>query len=186
MNKNEFLLELKNRLRKLPLEEQEQALVYYEEYLNEAGVDNEARVLQELGSPAAVAAKIIGEHAVNASGNPTQKVRLGWVSFLAMCAAPLALPLTFGTLILLIVLCSVFLGLGTAVAAIAATGVLSLVTAVITGFGSFPTGLFYAGYGLLLCAIGFPAARGIWHLSQKTWRRMQLCLGKALMKRGTN
>ena len=49
MSKNEFLLELKRLLQRLPLEEQERALVYYEERFHEAGPENEARVLRELG-----------------------------------------------------------------------------------------------------------------------------------------
>jgi len=185
VSKNEFLLELKHRLRKLPLEEQEQALVYYEEYFNEAGTDSEARVVEELGSPAALAAKIIGEYAVQASGSPRAKTRFGWVTFLAVCAAPLALPLTIGTLALVLSLCIGFMAVGVALAAVAIAGVGSLITGLIVGFTSFPSGLFYVGYGLLLCAIGIPAAKGIWRLSQKTWSRIQLSLGKALMKRGT-
>jgi len=184
VSKNEFLLELKHRLQKLPLEEQEQALVYYEEYLNEAGPENETRVLQEIGSPAAVAAGIIGEHVVQASGNSEKKTRFSAVIFLAVCAAPLTLPLAIGMLALVISLCAVFFSLGIAAAALPIAGVVSVGTGLFIGFGSVGSGIFYVGYGLLLCAIGIPCAQGIWRLSQTTWQRLQLFLGRTLMRKG--
>ena len=184
MSKNEFLLEMKQRLQKLPLDEREQALVYYEEYFNEAGPENEARVLRELQSPAAVAAGIIGECAVRASGNPEKKARFTGLALLAVCAAPLALPLAAGMLALLISLYAVFLSLGVAAAALVVAGAASVITGALTASASLATGIFYVGYGLLLCAAGIPSAGGIWRLSQATWRHMQLWLGKSLMKKG--
>ena len=58
MNKEIFLNELKELLKDLPLDEREEALQYYEAYFDDAGIENEAKIIEELESPAKVAAKI--------------------------------------------------------------------------------------------------------------------------------
>ena len=59
MRREEFMKELEYLLRDLPVNEREDALAYYENYFDEAGVENESQVIQELGSPASVAEKIL-------------------------------------------------------------------------------------------------------------------------------
>lgn len=61
MRREEFMKELEYRLRVIPAMEREDALAYYENYFDEAGPENESQVIQELGSPEAVAEKIIGD-----------------------------------------------------------------------------------------------------------------------------
>jgi hypothetical protein len=58
MMKNEFLTKLKELLSDLPQEEREEAVRYYEDYFEDAGSLEEARVLKELVSPEDVAEKI--------------------------------------------------------------------------------------------------------------------------------
>lgn len=58
MMKNEFLTRLKELLNDLPQEEREEAVRYYEDYFEDAGPLEEARVLKELVSPEDVAEKI--------------------------------------------------------------------------------------------------------------------------------
>lgn len=58
MTKEDFLKELEYMLQDLADEEREEALQYYRDYLEDAGTEEEAAVLQELGSPARVAAMI--------------------------------------------------------------------------------------------------------------------------------
>ena len=55
MNRGEFLAELRAQLADFSEEAREDALKFYEEYLDEAGPENEAVVLAELGSPQKVA-----------------------------------------------------------------------------------------------------------------------------------
>ncbi len=55
MNRVEFLAELRAQLADFSEEAREDALKFYEEYLDEAGPENEAIVLAELGSPQKVA-----------------------------------------------------------------------------------------------------------------------------------
>ncbi len=55
MNRAEFLAELRAQLADFSEDAREDALKFYEEYLDEAGPENEAIVLAELGSPQKVA-----------------------------------------------------------------------------------------------------------------------------------
>lgn len=55
MNRGEFLAKLRLQLRDFSAEEREEALKFYEEYLDEAGPEQESAVLAELGSPEKVA-----------------------------------------------------------------------------------------------------------------------------------
>lgn len=82
MNKAEFLQALETGLAAATPEERAAALQYYTEYLDEAGPEREAEVLDELGSPDKVAADILGSPQPQAAGAwtpPTGQPQGGWV-----------------------------------------------------------------------------------------------------------
>jgi hypothetical protein len=58
VNKKDFMKELKTLLWELPEDEKQDALKYYLDYFEDAGVENEESVLREIGSPVKVAAQI--------------------------------------------------------------------------------------------------------------------------------
>ncbi|WP_251388912.1 DUF1700 domain-containing protein [Mediterraneibacter agrestimuris] len=58
MNRNEFMTRLEALLADISSEEREEALQYYHDYFEDAGAENEADVIRELGSPQRVAATI--------------------------------------------------------------------------------------------------------------------------------
>jgi len=58
MNRELFMRDLARFLSDLPAEEREQALNYYEDYFEDAGPENEQKVIEELGSPVDVAKQI--------------------------------------------------------------------------------------------------------------------------------
>lgn len=58
MNRELFMRDLNRFLSDLPAEEREQALNYYEDYFEDAGAENEQKVIEELGSPVDVAKQI--------------------------------------------------------------------------------------------------------------------------------
>lgn len=58
MNRAEFLKQLEYLLQDMPEDEREDAVAYYRDYFEEAGPDQEAAVLRELGSPERIAAMI--------------------------------------------------------------------------------------------------------------------------------
>lgn len=58
MNRAQFMEQLKKLLSDISEEERQEALDYYESYFDDAGEDQEANVIRELGSPGKVAAII--------------------------------------------------------------------------------------------------------------------------------
>ncbi len=58
MNRIDFMIRLSAMLSDLPTAEREEAIQYYEDYLNDAGVENEEEVLAALGTPEELAASI--------------------------------------------------------------------------------------------------------------------------------
>ncbi len=58
MNRVEFIKQLKELLSDVPNSEREEAVTYYNDYFNDAGVENEQEVIDALGSPERVAATI--------------------------------------------------------------------------------------------------------------------------------
>ena len=65
MRKDAFIKELEYLLQDIPDEEREEAIAYYRDYLEEAGSDNEEKVIEEFGSPERAAALIRAELAGN-------------------------------------------------------------------------------------------------------------------------
>lgn len=61
MNRQEFLRQLESLLKNIPENERQDALAYYNDYFDEAGVENEQNVIQELGSPQKVAQSIVDD-----------------------------------------------------------------------------------------------------------------------------
>lgn len=58
MNRREFMAQLERLLDELPISERSEALRFYNDYFEEAGPENEAQVIRDLGSPGRVAAVI--------------------------------------------------------------------------------------------------------------------------------
>lgn len=58
MNRVEFMSQLERLLWDVPESDRQDALCYYNDYFDEAGAENEAQVIQKLGSPGKVAATI--------------------------------------------------------------------------------------------------------------------------------
>lgn len=65
MNRREYLEELSNCLMSLSKEERDEALLYYEEFFEDAGVEHEQDVIKELGPPQKLAETIMNDSAIN-------------------------------------------------------------------------------------------------------------------------
>lgn len=82
MTRTAFLAALEQLLASLPEAERKDALSYYEDYLDAAGPENEARAIAELGSPEEVARKILDEQSPAdssaAPASPARKPRFRW------------------------------------------------------------------------------------------------------------
>ena len=68
MTRTAFLAALEQLLAPLPESERKDALSYYEDYLDAAGPENEARAIAELGSPEEVARKILDGRRTGGAG----------------------------------------------------------------------------------------------------------------------
>ena len=98
MTKTEYMKILARSLRRLPKEDYDRAIEYFEEYFAEAGPENEQQAVSDLGSPEEAAKEPDhGSAAQNIKEKP-KTVKRGlstlWIAVLALCAAsPSPLPL---------------------------------------------------------------------------------------------
>ena len=99
MTRTAFLAALEQLLAPLPEAERKDALSYYEDYLDAAGPENEARAIAELGSPEEVARKILDEQipagTAAAPASPARKAHSRWRMVLGGGLAVLAVLVLF-------------------------------------------------------------------------------------------
>lgn len=171
MNRQEFIKKLESELSKLPKDEVKDAIDYYNEYLDDAGLENEEAALKELGNPSRIATQIKADFAVKQLsakrevGNSEGKkgVAIIWWVILGIFTAPVALPIaiTGGLLaicILLTIAIIVITGLF-CVAAFFVAGIAALIVGVSILFINFANGIFALGTGMAL--IGATALLGL-------------------------
>ena len=187
MNRADFLYELREKLRRLPQDEIDAAINYYDEYFNDAGPQREQNVIDELISPSAVASKMIGEYAV--SDAEISKKRGGlkplWIVLIAVFAWPMALPLAITAFALIISLFAVFFSFVITGVALAFSGIAAILAGLWALHASIPTGMFFVGYGLFTVAGGIAAFIGTINLSRITFLGIQKLLGRFLIRRGS-
>lgn len=158
MTKTEYLAKLTKYLRKLPQKDYEEALEYFMEYFEEAGPENEAQVIAELGTPKEAAHEVItrllDEKIIEDKSSLRNKTTILWIAILAVLASPVALPILLFFLAMLMTLLMIIFAV--IVTALALTFAL-LISGVYTFFTSFSllsvslaSTLFGAGLGLLM------------------------------------
>lgn len=191
MSREEYLRVLSRELRRLPKDEYEKAMDYYVEYFEEAGPEKEQEIIADLGEPKEVAAQIIMDAAMERMDKPQKSMRRGlstiWMVFLAVCAAPIALPLAIGILAVaggvLLAAAAVLVSALVLVAGAFAAGVVSVVggiilmfsphlasAAAITGMGLAVIGLSVLG-AFLLCMLFKWTVKGIRAMFRRIMRR---------------
>ncbi|MCL2403004.1 MAG: DUF1700 domain-containing protein [Coriobacteriia bacterium] len=160
MTKTAFLADLRQRLNVLPESEAIAAMAYYDEYLSEAGPENEAAAVAELGSPAQVAAGILGDHVyadTTGEGKTTKKgLSALWMVVIGVLALanPLGLVLIMLIFSLLLTALSVIFSLFIAAITAFVGGIAYIGIGFVTLFSHFTTGLATIGVGLALTAFG--------------------------------
>lgn len=187
MSREEHLRALSRELRRLPKDEYEKAMDYYVEYFEEAGPEKEQEIIKDLGSPKDVAAQIIMDAAMERMDKPQKSMKRGlstvWMVVLAVCAAPIALPLAIGILAMAggvlvtagaLLLCALLVEAG-AVAA----GVVAVVGGIVLLFSHPLSALTVTGMGLFMIGISILGAfvlcllfRGMVHVIQALFRRI--------------
>lgn len=109
MSRNEYMAALRRALSGLPEEERAGALRYYEEYFDDAGPENEQKVISDLGAPEKIAEQILADYreltavphqaAGGAAGKPKRRWRgvPPWLLVvLVLLAIPVGVPLLGG------------------------------------------------------------------------------------------
>lgn len=178
MNKEEYLGELRHRLKGINEKELEDAISYYDEYFEDAGIENEQQVMTDLGSPVKLAAQIRANATIQRQNERREGNRfyhnrplknIGVIA-LGIFALPIALPLAFAAVMLLfaffLVIVSVFLALLVTVA----SSILVAIPLIINGCMNFATpgnACIAIGSGLILIAIGLLVFVGVFKLSEK-------------------
>lgn len=191
MNKIEYIQELKKHLRRLPKDDFKKAIDYFEEYFADAGVENETRVIEDLGSPEFAARQIITNIAIQNTKEPAGDIRKGfnalWVSILAVCAAPIALPLAFAVIIviaafifsiLLLILCFILVGVLLILA-----GPLCIVAGFTVMAQSIPSFISCIGMGLTSAGMGLLLTYGMLRLSRAVLTGTTRFFGHFISKR---
>ena len=158
MTRTEYIAKLTKYLRKLPQQDYEEAIEYFMEYFEEAGPENEARVIAELGTPKEAAHEVISrlleEKIVEDKSSLRNKTAILWIAILAVLASPVALPILLFFLAMIMTLLMIIFAV--IVTALALTFAL-LISGIYTFFTSFSllnislaSTLFGGGLGLLM------------------------------------
>lgn len=156
MTKTEYLAKLTKYLRKLPQKDYEEALEYFMEYFEEAGPENEAQVIAELGTPKEAAHEVItrllDEKIIEDKSSLRNKTTILWIAILAVLASPVALPILLFFLAMLMTLLMIIFAV--IVTALALTFALLISGVYFTSFSllsvSLASTLFGVGLGLLM------------------------------------
>lgn len=192
MNKEQYMKILKKRLRRLPKEDYNRAVEYFEEYFAEAGQGNEQQAIADLGDPKEAAEQIIRDIAIKNTKVPVKNVKSGlnavWVGILAVCAAPVALPvLLMAVLVLLMLVFVVFmvvivlfaLGVSLVFAGpISIAGGISILTQ------SFANSMICIGWGLMGIGLGLLLGYGMYLGCRKFLNCMVGIFGHMVKGRG--
>ena len=194
MTSAEFLYDLRKRLRKLPVQEIDQAMSYYEEYFAEVGPEGEAELIDRLGSPAQVASTIISEYAMKDMSGQSETPRKGsgfktmWIVIIAVLASPIAIPLAIAlfsvVFSLLIAIFSVYLSLFCAALALVVAGIVSAVVGAIGLFTAPVEAFAVMGIALISLSLGLALGIGTIKLCQLTVKGITFIFAKILGRKG--
>lgn len=160
MNRETYMISLAKLLRRLPKEDFDRAMEYFEEYFDEAGPENEQQAIEDLGTPETAANQIVMDMAMEQAKEQKKSVKRSlnavWVGVLAVFAAPIGLPLALAAVIVVLALVFVALVLALSVVLVAVafslTSVLALISSIWLTVISPVNGL--ATLGLAVFCIG--------------------------------
>ncbi len=203
MDKQTFLRRLEEGLRQLPPEEREDILAYHREYFQDAGPEQEAKVIQELGDPDLLARRLLSEYGEQPPASPPppppsqpqpeapKKKRPSGVlvAILAVLAAPIALPLAAAlgavAIALAVAALSVALALMAVIVGVLVTGI-ALVALGVSALALYPpAALVVLGAGLVCCGLGLFGVMPVILLIQAMFRGLANLFRKAFSRRKT-
>lgn len=189
MNKQEFILELEKKLKKLPEEERQTALTYYKEYFAEAGEDKEQEVIKEIGTPSEVASQIMANFIVKENNltkednNVKRSLSTTWIVILTILASPIALPIAIVIITLIFVTWIVIITFWiTGVACILAGGIY-MILSLFAVFQDFYLMMTILGSGMIAISFGIAVTIGSSNLFIKYASWITTKLSKFLLRK---
>lgn len=164
MDKREYLAQLASHLKDLANDEFEDAMHYVEEYFDEAGIDNEQRVIDELGSPAKYAAQIKASSSIKENireprraVKPSSGIKTVWYIIAGICALPIALPLLAVVVAFIFAFLAIVFAIIVTIIAITFAAYVSAIPLFISSFPLFavsvPSGFMALGASIVLLGI---------------------------------
>ena len=163
--KEKYLSELKGRIVKLPHEEYEDAVSYFAEYIEDAGLETYNDICRELGTPKEASkellVRMLNKKEIT-SKNPTIVI----IAILAILSAPISIPI-IPVLVALLITAAALIGalllcLVAGIIAAAVMGVKSIIVgAAAIGGGVTGGAIFLFGTGFLILGAGLLVAVGI-------------------------
>lgn len=153
MNKSEFLKALSKQIKLLPKDDREDALTFYNEYLEDYGFAENEDVTAKLGTPKEVAKNMIAEITMKHIDSNEEKKSakktavIVWIAIISIFSLPISLPIA---LCLLIIVFALFITLLILFIALVGAGLI-VITA---GAGVFLSGIIAPGIGQKLVCFG--------------------------------
>lgn len=186
MTRADYMKILANNLRRLPKEDFNKAMEYFDEYFDDAGPENEQNAIYDLGAPEEAARELIVDLAVKNAEKPPKTVKKGvsaiWIGILGVFAAPIALPiaLLLATLVLTLIITVLACVLSLFVIAISviATGIVGFILGAIVIFTAFTDGLTTIGLSLCALGLGLVFTYGSFLLCRWSLRKLSGLLGR--------
>lgn len=202
MKRDEFMARLESLLQNISKEEREEALQYYNDYFDDAGVENEASIIKELGSPEKVARTLkediegleadggeYSESGYSYSGEQEKQVpaekKKPWTSntvkiiliiLIILVGVPLVIPAGVSVLAvgfsILAAIAAVIFGILFSGLAIGIAGVALIIFGLMKIPVAVTVTLGCAGAGLFLTAVGIALTVLIWKLALKVIPRV--------------
>ncbi|MTB64030.1 DUF1700 domain-containing protein [Streptococcus sp. zg-86] len=173
MTRNDYITQLQKYLKRLPAEDYQDAMEHFNEYFDEAGLENEAQVIAELGSPKQAAREILNQlyDKKTEMGTATAKNTI-LIVILSILAAPLAFPLALTLLALfltaIILVFSFLLVLASIWISAIALGIGFIFTAFQVLSIAWSSSLLFIGLGLAAITLGLLGTQMTIILGKKT------------------
>lgn len=178
MNRMEFMAELERLLADMPEDERQAAVQYYADYFADAGEENEAEVIRELGSPEKVAESIkadyygtefkesdyehkdyMADRVEKSRPWTSNTLKLILIIAIAIVLWPVSLGIALTVLGIVAAVVCLFAGLVIAAVAVMIAGGCTVIVG-IAAASALPAALMTSGIGILLFVLGLIATVG--------------------------
>lgn len=190
MNKNQFIEELRNKLRRLPQREIDNAISYYIEYFEDASIGDDVNVVSEFGSPSSIASQILVDYAIKDNKESRKFEKSGissiWFIVIAILASPIALPLALAMIILLfvpvIIIGALTFAFIVTTVALIFSGFATSIAGISVILSDFSTTILFVGTGMVLIGVGLLFLVMVLFLSSKSIKLISSACSKLLNK----